>query len=583
MKQKLIYILFAIVIMAGCKKDPLDITPDGRITLADVFKDEIKTAAYLNSVYRYVPTYFAGYIEYALLAGITDECQDADVGNAPSVMADNWKNGTLSPSFNPLTLGSYSNSSNHYPAFWSGILHANIFLENIDNANVPNLADKSRFKAEAQLLRAFYYFEMVKQFGPMPISATPFPVGFDFSSLKRPSFQENIDFIIKDCNEVIANTSLPMRITIESERGRFSKAIAYALKSEALLYNASPLWNPSNDVEKWKASAAASKAAITHLTSSTGGNYQLIADYGDYFISRSDLVNNPKDKETILGIIGSTPGQLGTVIGLPSKPGYKTGACPTQELVDSYDMQATGEPAILGYSDEDHLLPIANPASGYDPANPYVGRDPRFYATVWYNGSLYDNINGNIHTIETFVGGRDQLLKTPPNRYNTHTGYYLRKFVDPRLQVWQGPSPEWKKYRLAQIYLDYAEAENEASGPVAEVYEAINTVRRRAEMPELPAGLNKDQMRARIRNERRVELAIEEHRFWDVRRWKILDKTDKLVTGMEIIKNPDNSYNYTRFVTERRNSWQDKFLIFPIPIGDVSKIPDFNLNQNPGW
>ena len=102
-------------------------------------------------------------------------------------------------------------------------------------------------------------------------------------------------------------------------------------------------------------------------------------------------------------------------------------------------------------------------------------------------------------------------------------------------------------------------------------------------MPDLPANLTKEQMRERIRRERRVELAIEEHRFWDVRRWKILDKTDKLVTGMEAIKNGDGSFTYKRFVTERRNAWQDKYLLFPIPIGEAAIIPDFDAHQNQGW
>ncbi len=184
--------------------------------------------------------------------------------------------------------------------------------------------------------------------------------------------------------------------------------------------------------------------------------------------------------------------------------------------------------------------------------------------------------------MQTYVGGADQLIKTPPNRLNTHTGYYLRKFIDPKLQVNQGQDARWKKYRLAEIYLNYAEAENEANGPSTEAYNAINTVRRRADMPDLPTGLSQEQVRERIRRERRVELAMEEHRFWDVRRWKILDKTDKLVTGMEIIKT-GNNYTYNRFVVGRRNSWQNKFLIFPIPITDVANIPDFSTNQNPGW
>lgn len=246
-------------------------------------------------------------------------------------------------------------------------------------------------------------------------------------------------------------------------------------------------------------------------------------------------------------------------------------------------MQTTGEPAITGYRDEDHLQPIINPTSGYVENDPYKGRDPRFYATVWHNGADYGAINGVAHKMETFVGGQDGLKKVPPNRQNTQTGYYLRKFIDPKLASGATASARWKKYRLAEIYLNYAESENEASGPTADVYTAINTIRSRAKMPNLPTGLTKELMRERIRRERRVELVIEEHRFWDVRRWKTLAQTDKLVTGMEITKKTDGTFSYARFVARRRNSWPDKFQIFPIPIGEVSLIPDFSKNQNPGW
>lgn len=565
---------------SGCKKSPLDITPDGRMSLEDVFKNPDRTEAYLNTVYGSIPSYFISYIEYAFLAGTTDEASDSQVGNQPANIAAQWIIGALTPSNNPLANPNYGKNADHYPAFWAGIRNANVFLANIDNATVSSEAYRSRMKAEAKLLRAFYYWELIKQFGPMPIVEAPFDNTFDYTTLKRPTFQEDVDFIIKDCNDAIAEPTLPIRLTTESERGRFSKAVAYAIKSEATLYNASPLWNSSDDAAKWQAAAAISKEAITTLT--TGNEYGLANNYGNYFISYSDLTASPLDKETIFEVTKSSEAYLSYVNSIPSKPTYKAGTCPSQELVDSYDMQATGEPAITGYSDADHLVPIINVASGYDETKPYVGRDPRFYATVWYNGALYDNIGGQIHTIETFLGGADQLIKSPPNQQNTHTGYYLRKFIDPKIQTGQVPNLGWKKFRLAEIYLNYAEAANEASGPIQDVYDAVNIIRRRASMPDLPTGLSKDEMRERIRRERRVELAIEEHRFWDVRRWKILDQTDKLVTGMEITKN-GGSFTYKRFVTERRNAWQDKYRLFPIPIGEAAIIPDFNTNQNPGW
>lgn len=580
MKKILICLLISITTIYSCKNDPLDITPDGRLTLNQVFQNEKQTEAFLNRAYTKIPSYFGKYQFFAFLAGSSDEAQDADVGNEPSNVSANWITGALNPSFNPFELAGQGKVG-HYGEFWAGIRDANVFLARLPKANVPLESRRTRFKGEAQLLRAFYYLELIKQYGPMPIINTELEASFEYTSLVRPTFQAVTDFIVKDCDEAIANTALPLRITDENERGRFSKAVAYAIKSQVLLYNASPLWNPSNDVAKWQAASTASQQAITALT--LNSNYQLFPNYEQYFYSFSDISQTPSDRETIFEI--NEPGNSNMTItnAMTREAGqFKVGTTPSQELVDSYEMQATGLPAITGYADEDHLNPIINPLSGYNENNMYVGRDPRFYATVWYNGAIRDNLNGVVKALEIYRGGAQQLLKTPPNRINTHTGYFLRKFFNPKVQGGQPSSARWKKYHLAEIYLNLAEAENEANGPTNIAYNAVNVVRARAGMPNMTPGLLQLDFQKRIRNERKVELAIEEHRFWDVRRWKILDKTDKLVTGNEIIRT-GATFTNNRFVTERRNAWTDKYRIFPIPITDASIIPDFGTNQNPGW
>lgn len=573
MKRVFFLVGLMLSLSHGCKNDPLDITPDGRMTLDDIFGEEIRTEAYLNTVYSAIPSYYVHYFFNAFLAGITDEAHDSDVGNETSSMANQWLSGALTPSNDP-TGGGYS-------AFWGGIRHANVFLANIDEANVTTGNNKERFKAEARLLRAFYYLELVKKYGPLPIFDQPLESDFNYTSLTRPTFQEVTDFIVSDCDAALNNPALPLRITSEGERGRFTKAIAHAIKSEALLYNASPLWNPLNDLAKWQAAADATKSALEILT--LNGEYALAPNYSEYFLNRSDISAAPADRETIferpLGCFS------GLINSIPSKAGMmKAGSCPSQELVDSYEMQATGEPAVLGYHDELHLEPIVNSSSGYDASKPFEGRDPRFYATVWYNEAQYNMGSGVIHTIETFAAGQDQVLKSPPSRRNTHTGYYLRKFLNPSIpdNTTQN-SCNWKKFRLAELYLNYAEAANEAAGPSEEVYNAVNKIRNRVNMPDLPSGLSQAEMRQRIRNERRVEFAFEEHRFWDVRRWKILDQTDRVVSGMEPIVKDGGKFDYERFVVRTTNVWQNKYLLFPIPIQDASIVPDFGNNQNPGW
>lgn len=571
MKRIFCLMMLLTLFQIGCKKNPLDISPSGRITMKEVFEDAQKTEAYLNTVYSYIPEHFYSYGYFGWLAGVEDDAMDAYRANSLT-----WNNGGLTVSSNPLN-GYYSN-------YWKGIRDANVFLTNIDNANVPNEKNRSRFKAEAQILRAFYYFEMIKQYGPMPIVEEPLDPSFDFKSLKRPTFQENVDFIIRNCDAALSSPDLPMRIVVPAEFGRFTKAVAHMIKSEALLFNASPLWNPDGNYDKWQAAATASKQALNALTAD--GTYQLISmsNYEEYFQLSTDVGTTPRDKETILqGYDTHNRTNFVNFFSIPSKTGAaQSGLNPTQELVDSYDMQATGEPPILGYSDERHLNPIINTASGYNPQDPYVGRDPRFYATVWYNGALYDNIGGAIHTMQIYIGGSDQPTTNESNALNTHTGYYMRKFVDPKLQTSQPTAAMPKLLRLAEIYLNLAEAENEANGPSQIARDAINAIRNRANMPDLPLSLTKEEFRERVRKERRVEFPFEEKRFWDVRRWKILDDTHKLVTGMMITKD-GNDFRYTRTVTQTMNAWQDKYLIYPIPLHDVSNVPDFSENQNPGW
>src|SRR5690606_1764735 len=139
----------------------------------------------------------------------------------------------------------------------------------------------------------------------------------------------------------------------------------------------------------------------------------------------------------------------------------------------------------------------------------------------------------------------------------------------------------WKRYRFAELLLNYAEAENEASGPIDAVHQAVNEVRARVNMPNLPSNLSQLEMRERIQRERRVEMAFEEKRFWDVRRWRILDETDRLTTGMAWTKHSNGTFTNQRVVVDRRVTWEDKYLIFPIPVLELSRLPLFY--QNPDW
>jgi hypothetical protein len=247
--------------------------------------------------------------------------------------------------------------------------------------------------------------------------------------------------------------------------------------------------------------------------------------------------------------------------------------CPTQNLVDAYDM-LNGKP-------------ITDADSGYDAADPYANRDPRLALTVAFNGAQWPTYSG-APKLQPYVGGANGS----PNLGATTTGYYLRKLLNGTIDLrsnsrYSKSYHTYVLYRMGGIYLDYAEAVFQYLGgadatsgefPVS-ARELASKTRVRAGMPELPEGLSKDAFWTRYQNERMVELAFENHRFWDVRRWKEADKYFKNIVEMQITKNDDETFTYTRKNVSRQ--WDDKMYLFPIPQSERMKNP--NLAQNPGW
>jgi hypothetical protein len=214
--------------------------------------------------------------------------------------------------------------------------------------------------------------------------------------------------------------------------------------------------------------------------------------------------------------------------------------------------------------------------------NPYENRDPRFYATILYNGAEYRG-----RQVETFLpGGQDS--KDGIDNWNTSfSGYYLRKFIDETLPIvnpWDvaGTQP-WIYMRYAEILLNFAEARNEDTGPDTEVYAAINAIRDRAGMPDLPGGLTKDEMRKKIWNERRIELAFEEHRFYDVRRWQIaMEIENEPAYGMRINKIDDTTFTYERIIALDGRRFEIQHYWLPIPLDEIQSSGGL-LEQNPNY
>lgn len=587
----------------------MDLPSDGRLELKDVFSRYERTKSYLNTCGNYMPQ--VGFTYEATntpLASFCDEAQDAsDHKDGP---VTKWYRGLTSSSYNPLT-ASYFDPWGHY---FEGIKKCNTFITSITD---PEIAtghfvedEKNGWIAQVRVMRAFYYLQLIKRYGGVPLLDTPYEMDHDFSKDRRASFEECVDFILADCDAALAvkNTEgqpIGFRWSInDNERGQMTRAMAYAVKSQAALYASSPLWNADGTSKyTWQKTAEITKEALDQCLAHGFELYSAPSDptiaqngYAYYFITRSDP-SRSWDKETIYETT-AWRSNVWKFAGTPITDGMeKAGAGPSQELIDSYET-IDGEPVLdlmKPYLDKDHLQPNYNKNSIYNPEKPYENRDPRFYASVYYNGSVRYLDNPTGVKVDTYVGGNCGISdKVTEVRY-TRTGYYLRKFNNYKSNINVDADGLMRIFRLAELYLNFAEAAYQVYGPDGQVSsavggsplsarEALNKTRVRAGMPVLPAGLSKEAFEKRYRNERRVELAFEEHRFFDVRRWKILKETDGFVTGMRISKESEG-YSYTRFKLAERNTNADKYLVYPIHQAEIAKMLKYTGEnwQNPGW
>lgn len=478
------------------------------------------------------------------------------------------------------TDGRWSSTNAYSRWSFEGIRKANFFLEESVNADFSELRfDKNyeaemkrfnRYQYEVRFLRAYFYFNLARAYGDVPL-ITKVLTEEEANQVSRTPVAEVFDFIVKECDDIA--DELPVDYTklendaangTSPETGRITKQAVLALKARTLLYWASPLFNEDNDPTLWQRAAQASKDVLDFCDAN---NIQL----GKY--SEIWGTENYKAKEMIfVRRIGDTNSPETTNFPVGMENG-NSGNCPSQTLVDAYEMQATGK----AWNEE---------GSGYDANNPYSGRDPRLGMTIAVNGDKWPDTNPN--SLETYTGGRNAL----PIAGATPTGYYLKKYLDSTTDISSstgsgGKRHSWVTFRLGEFYLNYAEAvfnylgSADATDAVFTMspVEAVNKVRNREDvkMPDFPSGMSADEFIQKYRRERMVELAFEGHRFWDVRRWKDGD-SQKNIIEMQITKNGDN-YTYKR-VTKSRY-WNDKMYLFPIPDSEMRKNP--NLTQNPGW
>ena len=602
MKKKLLYICVAaaLVLPLGSCSDVMDVTPDGRLSLEEVFANPDYTAAYFSQAFDNLPHKMMNYYWFDNLpSALSDESWSCD--DVEGVGAINAYKGQGSARENLFETNYNENfESQYWERYWKSIRTINVFLQNIPKAAVNSETDRSRMTAEAHVLRAYYYLQLVKWYGALPIIKVPFPDDADYSTVKKSSAVDCLKFIVEDCETAMLCEDLPWRIVNDREFRRLTRAMAAAIRSQAALYAASPLYNTGGE-NLWDYAYEKNKDSYQKLKNNGYELYtqqhhpdEYLNAYGEYFAQNATGGANPIDRETIWLDIKDNWG-MWWVWGLPIQSNYRAGCVPSQELVDAYDMLETGKPVLdleRPYLDETHLQPNYTEGSGYNPARPYEGRDPRFYATVIYNGaSIY--VGNTKSVVQTYNGGNSELRDN--DRRYTRTGYYLNKYRN-----WQaysglsGQDGKWKHYRMGEVYLNLAEAAIEA-GHIEEGLALINDIRHRAGFdPSVDVtATTQNEARLLLRHERQVEFAFEEHRFFDTRRWTKNEddmENEKFCTGMRA-KRSGLKLTYERFIvgsdgsSPSKLSYKAKWHFLPIPIDDVSSLEDQTGDrwQNYGW
>ncbi|HEY5589837.1 MAG TPA: RagB/SusD family nutrient uptake outer membrane protein [Paludibacter sp.] len=546
------YFLLTVIIAFSSCDSLLDKQFDDTLSDTQILRDPSLVMGLQTAIYNYMPR---NDFSYNIIGGAMLDCATDD-GMESSGSSDihNMTNGAWSP---------YKTIDDQWWRLYSGIRKCYLFFKYIDQSTVSNniVLDangkptensqlRERLKAETVFLNALFYFELIKRYGNVPLVTSILPPDTAMLDIPRTPYNVIVDSIVKWCDH--AATVLPL-VYSDGAKGHATKGAALMLKSRTLLYAASPLNNPTNDKGKWRLAAEAAKAVID-LSENNANLYVLNASFAAPF-------STPFDKEIIM------PGKYynRNDIEFNNVPnGYSKGkghTNPTQNLVDAFEIKVNGVYVPYDPNDPTHEAKMYS-----------TDRDPRLAATVLYNGATFKT-----RKVETFIGGLDGLNKTIDY---TKTGYYLKKFVLPEISLDLGTATRpraWILYRYAEALLNYAEAQNEyLDAPDASVYQRLSQVRVRSMgaagnlVPSL--GWTKDQMRARIQNECRVEFAYEEHRFWDVRRWK---KGEELfnapIYGISITKS-STVLTSTRFKVEDR-IFSPQMYFCPISYYSVLKAP----------
>lgn len=611
MKISSAYILVAAyvaVILWSCNR-VLDKKPQDKFSNVAVFTDVNLADRYLLDTYNQSIIGGVGYLSYA---SVSDESHDTH-----SFETANYLQGNISPS----STGPFGNWAFNYTSWgnmYRNIQRINIFLKNIDNvseaypeaqkATVKERTDK--MKGEATFLRAFCYHQLARNYGGVLLITEPFELGQDYLTIQRSSFEATINQIVSDCDAAAALLGTKDQM----EMGRATKEAAMALKSRMLLFAASDLTadgNASSDLvgyanpdrtSLWTAAKNAARAIIDlgsySLADFGAPNQSAVATNFFEFFNAKDLSSS----EVIWGKmfvkdVGAR-NQINLVNGTNGFVMYGCNA-PTGNLADAFQM-ADGTPFTSHFTIDNGGF-YRNVSGTYNSNNIYYNREPRFYAQILYDSAVWQKRYADLagrdplgiydrRTRITISGGQEtskiygiDTRQGPVDPDDgTYTGYTFKKYLDDQVYGTESNNNDnaWIEFRYAEIVLNYAEA-CLALGETGEATTYINLIRNRAGLPNFTG----DALSA-LRYERRVEFVYEDFRFYDVRRWKILNEGLADATGVDIIetKNLDNNTTTTtwrRTMVQERGPGDDKLYWVPIPIDEINKAPQ--IQQNPGY
>lgn len=589
-------ILLAAILLLSCENDSFYEIPIGFIPRDEIFTDSIYAEQFVNNIYTELPSNIATSFNWmagnSMMASATDEAMHVQKNKTSPSGATRMSAG----SWGPTQLNLFRTGGNL--ATWAekggyiGIRKANVAISYLDM--MPERYSerfRNRMKGEAYFLRAIGHWFLFQKWGGIPIVDKPFEAS-DNVMLSRNSVEEVVEFILKDCET--AMKLLPMEpYELNQEVGRADRGACLALQSKVLLYAASELYNGSGfdgksnplicygnyDVNRWKRAAEAAQKVVDL------GWYKLYREGNDGKTNYAKLFNawgvNTTNRELIFAHL-RTPNRATESENFPAGMSNTTGGtCPSQDLVDAYEMK---DGTLFDWNNLEHSKA------------PYANRDPRFEASIMYNGKLYKQaFNKKNYTVYTYPGGQNGQGET-----TSPTSYYLEKFMDYSV-CWpnygQGTTyHNWMYFRYGEILLNLAEAANEFGGPYYQVenakspltpIQALDLIRERAGMPDVKTtfknrgiAINKETLREFIRHERRIELAFEDQRYYDIRRWKLAEKLPAYIRGCEIHKIKDG-FTYDPTVKVENKVFEPKHYFFPIPQVELER--NLNMVQNPEW